>query len=566
VASEDPVIKTDVLVVGGGGAGMRAAIEAAVRGADVLVANKGPMGRSGTTPMAMEAYQAVCLPGDSEEIHFHDTVAGGWFLGDENLIEGLVREAFPRAQDLESFGVRFKKKPDGSFDPMHHPGQTFPRALFVQGGGFGMLAGLVNRARKDRRILSLSDVEILRLVQDRDGAPVAAIYLDLKDGRVKAATVGAVVIATGGYEELWACNDAACTACGDGLFLAYEAGAELVDLEMLQFYPTVVIDPPYVKGTLFQYELVINPEFLGGRLCNGRGDIFFEGLPLRDAVTRAIWREIKAGRGADHGGVYIDLTRSTKDRQALTAALEKWQPNQFHYLKEMGVDLRDARVEVAPHAHFTMGGVAIDEKGATNVPGLFAAGEAAGNLHGANRVSGNALAETQVFGALAGASAAAFARSRRGRGAPEVKAEIREIEAEHGRFLERKDPSLRPFQILRHLQATMWKACGIERDEPGMEKGREEVRQIVRESLPRMSIHSGETRPTTPYLQELQQAWELKIMTVLSDLVLSSALFRKETRGHHMRSDYPDGDEKPQHVLFSKEKGLAFGAVKRISG
>ena len=429
-----------------------------------------------------------------------------------------------------------------------------------------MLTGLVNQARKDRKISTLSDVQILRLVQDPEGVPVAAIYLDLKDGKVKAISCRAVVAATGGYEELWACSDAASTACGDGLFLAYEAGAELVDLEMLQFYPTVVIHPPYIKGTLFQYELVIHPDFLGGHLRNGEGKTFFEGMPMRDAITRAIWREIKAGRGTEHGGVYIDLTHSTKDRQALTEALEKWQPNQFHYLQEMGVDLRDTRVEVAPHAHYTMGGVAIDEKGATNVPGLFAAGEAAGNLHGANRVSGNALAETQVFGALAGASAAAFARSRKDRQAANVRDETKEMETEGRHFLERKDSSLRPFQILRHLQEIMWKGCGIEREARGLEQGREEVQHIERELLPRLSIFAPETEPGTPYLQELQEAWELKMMVTLAGLVLSSALFRKETRGHHLRTDHPEMEENARHVFLSKKEGLTFGAVKRISG
>ncbi|HXZ38164.1 MAG TPA: FAD-binding protein, partial [Thermodesulfobacteriota bacterium] len=406
------LLKTDILIVGGGGAGMRAAIEAAAHGARVLVADKGPVGRSGTTPMAMEAFQAVGFPGDAEEIHFRDTIEGGYHLGDENLVSILVGDAARRAKDLEAYGVRFKKRPDGAYDPMHHPGQTFPRALFIQGGGFGMLAGLIQEARKHPEVRILNDVFVVQVSLDKGGAASGAIILDLKEGRLKTIQSKAVILATGGYEELWAFNDASCTACGDGIHLAYEAGAELIDLEMLQFYPTVVIHPPSIRGTLFQYELITDPEMLAGRLINGGKEPFFQGKLLRDAVVRAIWREIRDGRGTPHGGVYIDLIHSVKSREDLTRALEKWQPNQFHYLRDMGFDLRETLVEVAPHAHYSLGGVAIDEEARTTVPGLFAAGETTGNLHGANRVSGNALAETQVFGALAGASAAGWAKGR----------------------------------------------------------------------------------------------------------------------------------------------------------
>jgi len=544
---------------------MRAAIEAASRGCEVIVANKGPVGRSGTTPMAMEAYQAVCHPGDTEETHFRDTVEGGRFLGDENLIETLVTQAAERARDLESFGVRFKKKSDGLFDPMHHPGQTFPRTLFIQGGGFGMLMGLVKESRKYSQIRLLSDVAVVKLAQDPEGAPTAAVFLDLKDGNTKAVQCKAVVIATGGCEELWARSDAASTACGDGLFLAYEAGAELVDLEMLQFYPTVVIHPSYLKGTLFQYELIIHPDFLGGRLLNGLGKTFFEGIPLRDAITRSIWQEIINGRGTAHGGVYVDLTHSSKDRQSLTQALEKWQPNQFHYLQSMGVDLRDKRLEVAPHGHYNMGGVAIDEKAATAVPGLFAAGEAAGNLHGANRVSGNALAETQVFGAIAGGSAARFAEGRAFSGAGRTAAAIEEVREACRDLRAAKAGGLRPFQIRERLQGTMWKNCGVEREAEGLKQGRADLETLRKDFVPVLSVYAGEAEAIRSYPRELQDAWELKMMIELADLVLSAALTREESRGNHNRIDFPETEQETRHIFITRKQGLEFGKVKRVS-
>ncbi|HWU40971.1 MAG TPA: FAD-binding protein, partial [Candidatus Acidoferrum sp.] len=439
--------------------------------------NKGPVGRSGITPMAMEALQCVCTPGDSEEIHFRDAVAGERYLGDEALIAVMAREARERARDLESFGVRFKRKADGSFDPMHHPGQTFPRTLFIQGGGYGMLAGLLAEARKYPEIRILSDTFAVKLCLDGEHTPGGAVYLDLKDGRLKSVHCKAVVLATGGYEELWAFTDAAVTACGDGVILAYEAGAKLVDLEMVQFYPTVILHPPSVKGTLFQYELIVNPEVLGGRLLNGEKETFFTGMPLRDDVIRAIWKEIQSGRGTEHGGVFIDLTHSSRGRDGLTEALEKWQPNQFHYLKEMGVDLRERMVEAGPHVHFTMGGVAIDERGRTSVPGLFAAGEVSGNLHGANRISGNSLTETQVFGAIAGASAASFAKERGRATVAEFREEIGEArKAIHGLSVPRAR-AVRPHQFRRRLQNIMWERCGLERDEEALRRGKTEVNE-----------------------------------------------------------------------------------------
>ena len=547
--------ETDILIVGGGGAGMRAAIEAASLGCRVVVANKGPIGRSGTTPMAMEAFQAVGFPGDSEKIHFRDTVEGGYHLGDENLISALVRDAARRAKDLEAYGVRFKKKPDGSHDPMHHPGQTFPRALYIQGGGYGMLTALIREAGKKTGIRMENDVFAVKLILDRDGSASGAILLDLKDGRLKAVSSKAVILATGGYEELWARNDASCTACGDGVFLAYEAGAELVDLEMLQYYPTVVIAPPSIQGTLFQYELIIDPEMLAGRLVNGAKRPFFEGKLLRDAVVRAIWKEIREGRESPHGGVYIDLVHSTKSREDLTLALEKWQPNQFHYLKDMGYDLRDVLVEVAPHAHYTLGGVAIDEEARTLIPGLFAAGEVAGNLHGANRVSGNALAETQVFGALAGTSAAGWAKSREFRKAPLYAEKMKELEGLLKVLVRKKEKEIRPYRVREILQGVMWECCGVERDAQGLERGREKLEEIRSEILPRITIQEhGPNGSFGAYPQELQEALEVRMMIEVGELVLASARFREETRGHHMRTDFPSPFGEPRHTLVAKGK------------
>lgn len=559
-----PLSETEVLIIGGGGAGLRAAIAAAQKRSAVTVLDKGPIGRSGTTPMAMEAFQAVCHEGDSVEQHFKDAVEGGRYLGDENLIWTLVTEANKRVADLENYGLRFKKKDDGNFDPMHHPGQTFPRTLFIQGGGYGMLTALVREAKKYPNIQLRNDVLVIKILLDQEGIPGSAIFLDLHDGQFKVLKCRAIILATGGYEELWAFNDASITTCGDGLFLAYELGAKLIDLEMLQFYPTIVIYPPAVKGTLFQYELVINPELLGGRILNCQGKTFFSGLPLRDALLRAIWQEIKQGRGTEHGGVYLDLTASSLGREALTAALNKWQPNQFHYLKDMGVDLRDRPVEVAPHAHYTMGGVAIDGEASTSIPGLFAAGEVAGNMHGANRISGNALTETQVFGAIAGASAASFAQKRK---IIELdKNLIAHAQEENIKFIGRllSDQEFKPRQMRLKLKEIMWKYCGLERDEGGLKKGLEEMQEIEKKIfLPPSTGDKSRKGTYGSYSLKVKEILELKMMITLSRLILTSALIRRETRGHHIRIDFPFAEEGAKHTMIMKGRQPWAEEVKR---
>ena len=555
---EDLACRTDILIVGGGGAGIRAAITAARGGCQVIVANKGPIGRSGTTPMAMEAFQSVCIPGDSAELHFQDTVEGGRYLGDENLITALVRDAPKRARDLESYGVHFKKKDDGSYDPMHHPGQRLPRTLFTLGGGFGMLSGLVHEARRYPEIQMWSDVFVFKLCWNHEGYPSGAIYLDIRDGKVKTIHCRAIILATGGYEELWSFSDASIHSCGDGIILAYESGAELVDLEMLQYYPTIVIYPPSIQGTLFQYELVVDPQILGGRLLNGLGKPFIEGIPLRDALIRAIWQEVQMGRGTEHGGVFMELTHSSKNREALTAALEKWQPNQFHYMKDMGIDLREVRIEVAPHAHFTLGGVTIDEKARTTVPGLFAAGEVAGNLHGANRVSGNALAETQVFGAIAGESAAAFARDTKNNDPAEMAGETEKAKTLLQGWGMQRDGSLRPRQVIQQLKEIMWRCCGVERDEEGVRRGIAEIEILSRDDVPRIAGEAGKAYP-----QGIVEGLELTMMARLAPLVLASAAFRRESRGNHMRKDFPSSAKEAKHIVIRRGEEPMERNVKR---
>jgi succinate dehydrogenase/fumarate reductase flavoprotein subunit len=241
--------------------------------------------------------------------------------------------------------------------------------------------------------------------------------------------------------------------------------------------------------------------------------------------------------------------------------LEKWQPNQFHYLKDMGFDLREVMVEAGPHVHFTMGGVAIDEQASTNIPGIFAAGEVSGNLHGANRISGNSLTETQVFGAIAGASAATFAKERRRPASSKVPKEMADaLDLLHS-FFPSAGRSLRPYQLRQRLQNIMWERCGVERDAEGLKRGKAEVEELTKKALAGMAVAGA----SEPYPQEMQEALELKMMLSLAGLVLDSASFRRETRGHHMRTDYPSSLDVPKHTYLAKGQRIWEGEVARMA-
>jgi fumarate reductase (CoM/CoB) subunit A len=248
----------------------------------------------------------------------------------------------------------------------------------------------------------------------------------------------------------------------------------------------------------------------------------------------------------------------------LTRALEKWQPNQFHYLKDMGFDLRETLVEVAPHAHYTLGGVAIDEEARTTVPGLFAAGEVAGNLHGANRVSGNALAETQVFGALAGTSAAGWAKGKNFGESPDERDEGQQTKALLGSMGQNKERGFRPFQVREKLRRIMWDLCGVEREDEGLARGGRELERVEKEMIPRMAFAAPAGDGSFgPYPREVQDALEVRMMITVGKLVLASALFRKETRGHHLRTDYPSSSGEPVHTMIARGKDPWTRVVKR---
>lgn len=533
-------IETDVLVIGGGGAGARAAIEAHTKGASVILASKGPISRSGTTPQAWPSYEAPFGfedPRDNPEVHFHDTVREGRFLGDENLVWPLASEAGQRALDLQQYGVRFEEK-DGRFLQVHHPGQTYPRNLVIKGGGYGLISGLLRELRRRPDIKRLPDVMVTRLLLAEERV-VGATALNLRDGAFFQIRSKAIVLCTGGYEQLWLVTDTAPDVTGDGVALAYRAGAQLVDMEMMLYYPTVMVAPRELTGILVQYEGLMGPEYVAAKMLNGRGEAFLPSgqLPVRDVLTRLIFDQVREGRGTPNGGVWIDLRQSPKSPPEIDELLALLKSLPYNNLQDLGIDLQTAPIEVAPGTHFTLGGVHIDELGRTNVSGLFAAGELTGNVHGANRLSGNALAETQVFGARAGAAAAAESVSL----ATLPEATRQEVDIEHERvrsMLTGDDGSRRPGEVKGQLQTFMQRFVGMPRERDGLDQALAEIRRLRREDLLALRVLGPKV-----YNNDWRQALEVDLMLDVAETVVVSALFRTESRGHHQRSDFPGSNE-----------------------
>lgn len=543
--------RTDVLVIGGGAAGVRAAIAVAEAGLSVVCLSKGPVARTGITPVAGEGMQVAVAFGDAPEYHREDTLKAGRGLASPGLVEILAGEAVPRLHELLAFGTRFKTSSDGSLVQSPRPGQRYPRNLFILGGGWGLMASLFRKAVGFPHLVFREDTQVLRLATS--GSRIAgAVVLDVRRGGVFAVEAKATILASGGYEELWPVTDCPPECTGEVMLMAARLGGELIDLEMVLHYPTVVVYPPAARGWMLQYEYIINPDVLGGRLLNVHGEEFIHGFPARDELITAINREIQAGRGTPRRGVYVDLTATRFDREELTRRLEEWL-DQFRNLLQVGVDLRDGRVEVAPAAHYCLGGLGIDEHGRTGIPGLWAAGEVTGNLHGANRLSGNALTETQVFGYRAARDAVDWVR---GQGWPggefggNVEAELRTIAYWAG-----GGDGLRPIQVKRRIQEIMGRWVALDRSEGSLRQAREALDQLEPE-LDRLCV-AGHRR----YCQEIREACEVTHMLPLARAVIAAARERRESRGHHLRSDYPSPG--PQALRTVVRLGAGMSATSR---
>ncbi len=534
---------TDVVVIGAGGAGQRAALEVARAGMDAVLVTKGLLGRSGNTPMGRFSF-CVALPetGDSPEAHAADTLASGEGLADERLVKTLVEQAPVELETLVDWGMRFDRE-NGRLKQVRVPGHVAARALY-----FRQQTGL-EITRTMRRQISNSSVRIIEdtpvvAVLTEGGAVAGALAVDTWTGEPLVLEAPAVIIAAGGAGALYRVTSNARDSTGDAYALGYAAGAELVDMEMTQFLPFGLAEPLSLRGATDPGGALITA---GAWLLNGKGERFMarydpERLEFstRAVTTKAIAEEVNAGRGSPLGGVWLDLP---EERDRPSEIIDRaW----CAHLRQAGLDPDAGPLEVAPSCHHMMGGLRINPDAETSVRGLFAAGEAAGGLHGANRLAGSGLIDGQVFGAAAGRSACVCARANRGRAFPDHLAtrawESFRATVGGGRRV------IRAWEIKDRLASVMSECGGVLRTGDGLETGIGQVTELADEL--------ATIAEPVPGL-DMQEAIEVRHLVTTAELILRSALMREESRGAHLRSDFPERNDARfrRHTVIRREDG-----------
>jgi len=561
-----------VLVIGAGGAGLRAAIEASAAGVRVGLLCKSLLGKAHT--VMAEGGIAAALANtddrDSWKVHFADTMRGGQYVNNWRMAELHAREAPDRVRELEAWGAVFDRTADGRILQRNFGGHKYPRLAHV-----GDRTGLeMIRTLQDHGIHRGLDIHmeltVITLLTD-DGRVAGAVAYDRERGRFRVFRAKAVVLATGGIGRAYRITSNSWEGTGDGHGLAYRAGADLIDMEFVQFHPTGMVWPPSVQGLL----VTEGVRGEGGVLRNSEGRRFmFDDIPenyrsqtadnpeegwrytqgdknarrppellTRDHVARCIVREIKAGRGSPHGGVFLDISWIKEKLPNAAEHIRKKLPSMYHQFKELAnIDITTEAMEIGPTTHYVMGGVKVDsDSQMSTLPGLFAAGECAAGINGANRLGGNSLSDLLVFGKRAGEYAAAFAA---GNALPGV--DERQVTASITRALEpfeRQDGAENPFRVQQDLQGMMQDLVGIVRREEEM-----------REALARLGgLKARAARAGVTGHREYNTGWhtaqDLDNLLTVSEAITRSALERQESRGGHFREDYPQKD--PAFATFN---------------
>jgi succinate dehydrogenase / fumarate reductase flavoprotein subunit len=532
-------VDVSVLVIGAGAAGARTAIELAERGVDdVLVLGKRGHGDAHTTWARGGINGALGTrdPADSPAIHAADTLNEGHFLNDPAKVETVTEQMPERLRELDDWGMEFSRTEDGEIDQRYFGAQSFRRTAFAgDHTGESMLNALVDRAQA-LSIPYRENVLITRLLAD-EGRVHGAVGVDLDDGGFVVFDAGTVVLAAGGYAAAYDRHTSRDDENnGDGPALAFEAGADLMDVEFVQFHPTgMAVDEDDPEWAPWRGRLVTEAvRGEGGRLFNADGERFMERyspdqmeLDARDVVARAIAKEVAEGRGTDNGGVYLDV--SHREREFIRERL----PRMYERYQELGVDLAEEPVEVAPTAHYGMGGVAVDDHGETSVDGLFAVGETMAGVHGANRLGGNSLAETVAYGAVAGRRIAE--RGPPSRSLPErVLVEAAEPALADLAALGGRDGAHEPEAVLADVRTLVWEHAGILRDEESLRTGLDEL-DTQRQRAEDLDVGPAGSR-------SFEFAVDLGFTLTVATAILRGALERTESRGAHHRTDHPETD------------------------
>jgi succinate dehydrogenase / fumarate reductase flavoprotein subunit len=564
----------DVLVIGAGGAGLRAAIEAANSGVSVGLICKSLLGKAHTV-MAEGGMAAAMGNNDDRDnwkVHFADTMRGGQYVNNWRMAELHAKEAPDRVRELEGWGAVFDRTPDGRINQRNFGGHRYPRLAHV-----GDRTGLeLIRTLQDHTVYLGAMVHmehtVIELMLD-GGKAAGVVAYDRERGRFHLFAAKAIILATGGAGRAYKVTSNSWEGTGDGIGLAYRAGAELIDMEFVQFHPTGMVWPPSVRGLL----VTEGVRGEGGVLKNSEGRRFmFDDIPdnykpqtasdaeegwrytqgdknarrppellTRDHVARCINREVKSGRGSPHGGVYLDIAWIKEKLPNAEEHIKRKLPSMYHQFKELAdLDITKEPMEIGPTMHYMMGGIRVDgDSQMTTIPGLFAAGECASGINGANRLGGNSLSDLIVFGKRAGEFAAQYAR---GIGQPRLdeSAAERAIKESLAAF-ERGSHGENPYSLQQDLQESMNNLVGIVRTEAEMQEALGKIQQF-QERWTRVGIEGHRE-----YHSGWHTALDLRNLLVVSEAITRSAIERKESRGGHFREDYP-------------EKVAAFGAINMM--
>jgi succinate dehydrogenase / fumarate reductase flavoprotein subunit len=552
------ILEFDVLIIGAGGAGLRAAVEASSRGMKTGLVCKSLLGKAHTVMAegGMAAAMGNVWSEDNWKVHFRDTMRGGKMLNNWRMAQLHAQESPERVHELEEWGALFDRTKDGLISQRDFGGHRYARLAHVgDRTGLEMIRTLQQHA-VHQGIDVFQECTINRLLKSEDGSISGAVGYWRESGKSIVFRSKAIVLATGGLGKIWSITSNSWEGTGDGHALALYAGAEAIDMEFVQFHPTGMVWPPSVKGILVTEGVRGD----GGTLRNSSGNRFmFNYIPSmfasetadteaeadkwyedktvrrtpdllpRDEVARAINAEVKAGRGSPHGGVFLDIA-SRRDSEYIQRRL----PSMYHQFMQLaGVDITQESMEVGPTAHYAMGGIRVDpETAATSIPGLFAAGEVAGGMHGSNRLGGNSLSDLVVFGRRAGIGSSEYAQSVEELPSidkSEIDARIAEM---HKPFSD--EGSENPYSIHRELQETMQKNVGIIRTEVEMKTALEDI-QSLRDRYNSVGIEGN-----MQYNPGWHMALDLEHMLTVAEAVTLAALERKESRGGHTRDDFPE--------------------------
>jgi succinate dehydrogenase/fumarate reductase flavoprotein subunit len=584
----DSTHSVDVLIIGGGSAGLRAAIEAHDAGANVLIISKSKRGNPHTVLArgGINAALGTMDPEDNWKIHAIDTLKEGEFLADYERVEILCKSAPDAINELVSWGARFhREKEDGRLTQRFFGAHTYRRTVFYEDWtGDEIVRVLMNQVNQ-RKIKIMDDIYITQLllrsakeVEKKESISKeinGAIGIDLNKKKIVLFECKSVILATGGYTRVYSTSSSRIFEnYGEGISLAYRSGVELVDMEMVQFHPTGMVWPDKASGTLATE--AIRGE--GGILLNSSNERFMKNyypermeLGPRDVVARAIYNEILEGRGTEHGGVWLDVTHLSKEK-----ILDRL-PTMYEQFKSIdGIDISKEKMEVGPTAHYSMGGIIVDDKCSTKIKGLFAAGEVISQIHGANRLGGNSLLDTMVFGKIAGSEAARLAKEIPDDISLKIKSLSPPLILNEGTSKEFKDEIFmvkEPLVYRSKIQDLMEQYVGIIRDGSRLQKGLKQLLELNEAFYSEDNILRDFQIDDSKYnIENIILTLEVKSSFIVCEAIIRSALMRQESRGAHFRSDFPHTDnEKWMKNIYCKKsensKMILFtGEVKVIEG